>query len=162
MKKIGEYTVWLDILDDNTVVPSHQGGIFIKASRLSTPAASVPLPTPPASRPAPMQRTDSASKTSPVTSSAPPVPPKPVKAAQIPKPAQEEKLINFHDEPSPTIPAATPAPAPAPTPIYAAPQTQSSSFFEDDLLGFSSVPSTTTSTTPQVTLFHLYLLRIFF
>lgn len=146
----------MDIMDDNAVVPSHQGGIFIKATRLSTPAASTPAPAPAASRPtpAPMQRADSATKTSPV-SAAPPVPPKPVKHTPA-APKQEEKLLSFHDEPSPIIPAAAPAPAPAPTPSYAAPQTQSSPFFEDDLLGFSSVPSSTTTTTSQVNLLYYF------
>jgi hypothetical protein len=144
-------------MDENAVVPSHQGGIFIKATRLSTPVTSNPAPAPAATRPtpAPMQRADSATKTSPV-SAAPPVPPKPVKHTPAPAPKQEEKLLSFHDEPSPIIPAAVPAPAPAPTPSFAAPQTQSSPFFEDDLLGFSSVPSTNSTTTSQVNFLHYF------
>lgn len=149
LKKVGDYTVWLDILDDNVAIPSYQGGIFIKATRLPTNNTVSGNPTIARVLPAPLQRADSGSKVAP-----PPLPAKPTRPVKPVAQETAEQLLSFHDEP-----AVAAAPAPATVPIPAASvqpdffatntppiqQTQSSPFFEDDLLGFGSTPSTTAS-----------------
>lgn len=165
----------MDILEDNAVVPTYQGGIFIKATRLptyttaseSSPIATVNVPS------ATRQRAESTSK--PVAIPQPPSvtkphpPPKPTKSV----PQHQESLLNFHDEePATPTTAHTPNPTSHTTnvPISQQQQTQSSPFFEEDLLGFNSstptVPASSSSAqviilplSPSITLY-IFLLMV--
>eukprot|EP01039_Chlorochromonas_danica_P003346 gene3346-3669_t len=123
----GGATVWMDLPQPSSAVPSYQGSVLAKVSRLALSSSgsgggggggvATAKPPRPAAPPAP-------------------APPTPAVAAAAAEPS--EKLLNFHDDdlsPSPPPPAAASgSSAPAP-----------SIFDSDDLLGMGATSTTTAS-----------------
>lgn len=161
LKEIEKMSVWLDITDNSTPLPTHQGGLFIKASRLKGSSPSLERKS--TERPAAVESTAPGPSLNRSTSSSSSVPaPAPAPTTRQPS----EKLLNFdhHDEdfgsgklkflltsldifvmfsrclaaPASTSPI---PPAPVPAPAAAEP------FFDDhvDLLGMSAPSSTSQS-----------------
>ncbi len=88
LKTMGQYTVWMDLNEENTVIPLTSGTIFVKVSRVvnsggTTPTTSIKVES---------------TFESPSQSNMPPPsiqkPPKPVPTLQK---KESEKLISFND-----------------------------------------------------------------
>lgn len=98
LKNIGSHIVWLDITDESAALPTHQGSIFIKVSRIATPVQSTATPaaTHQFIATASFEPTPAfvATTAEPVTQLSPPV--------KAPKPAVDrrnsEKLLKFDDD----------------------------------------------------------------
>lgn len=96
LKNVGSHIVWLDVTDDSSALPTHQGSIFIKATRISAPPGPVATstgeftPTPAATfAPAP----NGAAAAAPSNVSPPAKAPKPVLEKRT-----SEKLLKFDDD----------------------------------------------------------------
>lgn len=95
LKEIEKMTVWLDITDNSAPLPSYQGGLFIKASRLKgTSSSSERKPVDRSSNVESAANGPSLNRSTSSSSSVPP--PAPAPTTRQPS----EKLLNFdhHDE----------------------------------------------------------------
>lgn len=137
MKELDKMTVWMDIVDSSTPLPTYQGGIFIKANRIRSSSSTRSEP--------PQASKSNLSSTNSVSSSS--VPPAKTSSPIAPVRQPSETLLNMdiHDEDF-GGPATSPQPVAASSPVPPA-----ENVFGDnhDLLELSS--SSSSSTTNQKT-----------
>lgn len=99
LKNIGSHIVWLDVVDDGSALPTFQGSLFIKASRIANSSSASAAPTRHEFAPSLPSFQQPAEAPSPRASEPATVSP-PVKAPKPPLADKQksEKLLKFDDD----------------------------------------------------------------